>query len=148
MSAGYTVVSTGPEAPLFSPARWVHSKNAAHLIRLLDGSIFYRAHSSANAQTHEPCTSARLVPLGSKTSPSNISLSREAYVLSTLPPENHRDHAERLCVELISEYHSLRLAKRSLIKSDNFKLRNPATSSNPEERDSIALASPHLRPLC
>lgn len=32
-------------------------------------------------------------------------LSQEAYVRSTLPPEPDRARAERLCVEMISEYH-------------------------------------------
>jgi hypothetical protein len=34
-------------------------------------------------------------------------LAQEAYVRSTLPPEPDRDRAERLCVEIISEYHGL-----------------------------------------
>jgi hypothetical protein len=34
-------------------------------------------------------------------------LAQEAYVLSTLPPEPDRERAERLCVEMISEYHTL-----------------------------------------
>jgi hypothetical protein len=32
-------------------------------------------------------------------------LSQEAYVRSTLPPEPDRARAERLCMEMISEYH-------------------------------------------
>ncbi len=35
-------------------------------------------------------------------------LAQEAYVRSSLPPEPDRESAERLCVEMISEYHGLR----------------------------------------
>ena len=34
-------------------------------------------------------------------------LSQEAYVRSSLPPEPDRERAERLCVEMISDYHNL-----------------------------------------
>ena len=34
-------------------------------------------------------------------------LAQEAYVRSSLPPEADRQRAERLCVEMISEYHKL-----------------------------------------
>ena len=34
-------------------------------------------------------------------------LAQEAYVRSTLPPEPDRARAERLCVEMISDYHKL-----------------------------------------
>ena len=37
-------------------------------------------------------------------------LAQEAYVRSTLPPEPNRERAERLCVEMISEYHKLGIA--------------------------------------
>ena len=33
-------------------------------------------------------------------------LAQEAYVRSSLPPEPDRERAERLCVEMISEYHA------------------------------------------
>jgi hypothetical protein len=34
-------------------------------------------------------------------------LAQEAYVRSSLPPEPDAARAERLCVEMISEYHNL-----------------------------------------
>ena len=37
-------------------------------------------------------------------------LAQEAYVRSTLPPEPDRPRAERLCVEMISEYHKRAIA--------------------------------------
>ena len=36
-------------------------------------------------------------------------LAQEAYVRSSLPPEPDHDRSERLCVEMISEYHDLGL---------------------------------------
>ena len=36
-------------------------------------------------------------------------LAQEAYVRSPLPPDPDRPRAERLCVELISDYHALSL---------------------------------------
>ena len=36
-----------------------------------------------------------------------IYIGQEAYVRSSLPPEPDRARAEKLCVEMISEYHGL-----------------------------------------
>jgi hypothetical protein len=36
-------------------------------------------------------------------------LAQEAYVRSSLPPEPDRDRAEKLCVNMIAEYHGLNI---------------------------------------
>ncbi len=88
------------------------AKNAAHLIRLLrmgiefliEGTIYVeRADAPELLDIKRGAWSLEKV----KTEAERLfQLSQEAYVRSTLPAEPDRPRAEKLCVELISEYHA------------------------------------------
>jgi len=91
------------------------AKNATHLIRLLRMGIEFLTEGTLFVERAD-ATELLDIKRGSwplekvKTEAERLfQLAREAYVRSTLPPEPDRDLAERLCVEMISEYHSLRL---------------------------------------
>jgi hypothetical protein len=89
------------------------AKNAAHLIRLLrmgiefltEGTLFVERADAVelldikrgNWTLEEVKSEAERL----------FQLAQEAYDRSSLPPEPDRERAERLCVEMISEYHKL-----------------------------------------
>ena len=92
------------------------AKNAAHLIRLLRMGIEFLTEGTLHV---ERVDSAELLDIKRGDWPLEkvkaeaerlFQLAQEAYVRSTLPPEPDRERAERLCVEMISEYHRLRIA--------------------------------------
>ena len=90
------------------------AKNAAHLIRLLrmgiefltEGTIYVeRADAPELLDIKRGAWSLEKV----KTEAERLfQLSQEAYVRSSLPAEPDRARAEKLCVEMISEYHARR----------------------------------------
>jgi hypothetical protein len=91
------------------------AKNAAHLIRLLRMGIEFLTEGTLLV---ERVDAAELLDIKRGVWPLEevkaeaerlFQLAQEAYVRSSLPPEPDRDLAERLCVEMISEYQSLRL---------------------------------------
>ena len=90
------------------------AKNAAHLIRLLRMGIEFLTEGTIyveRADAPELLDIKRGAwPLDKVKSEAErlFQLSQEAYVRSTLPAEPDRARAERLCVELISEYHQQR----------------------------------------
>jgi hypothetical protein len=87
------------------------AKNAAHLIRLLRMGIEFLTEGTIyveRADAPELLDIKRGAwPLEKVKSEAErlFQLSQEAYVRSTLPPEPDRARAERLCVEMISEFH-------------------------------------------
>ncbi len=90
------------------------AKNAAHLIRLLRMGIEFLTEGTLHV---ERADGAELLdikrgewPLEKVKSEAErlFQLAQEAYVRSSLPPEPDRLRAERLCVEMISEFHKLR----------------------------------------
>lgn len=92
------------------------AKNAAHLIRLLRMGIEFLTEGTLLV---ERADAAELLDIKRGSWPLEkvkaeaerlFQLTQEAYVRSTLPPEPDRARAERLCVEMISQYHSLRLS--------------------------------------
>lgn len=89
------------------------AKNAAHLIRLLRMGIEFLTEGTMyveRADAPELLDIKRGAwPLDKvKTEAERLfQLSQEAYVRSTLPAEPDCERAERLCVEIISEYHML-----------------------------------------
>ena len=89
------------------------AKNAAHLIRLLRMGIEFLTEGTIyveRADAPELLDIKRGAwPLEKvKTEAERLfQLSQEAYVRSPLPAEPDRARAERLCVEIISEYHKL-----------------------------------------
>ena len=92
------------------------AKNAAHLIRLLRMGIEFLTEGTLHI---ERADAAELLdikrgawPLDKVKSEAErlFQLAQEAYVRSSLPPEPDRPRAERLCVEMISEYHKLGVA--------------------------------------
>lgn len=89
------------------------AKNAAHLIRLLRMGIEFLTEGNLHV---ERADAAELLDIKRGGWPLErvkveaarlFHLAQEAYVRSTLPPEPDRNRAERLCVQLISEYHSM-----------------------------------------
>ena len=89
------------------------AKNAAHLIRLLRMGIEFLTEGTLHverADASELLTIKRGEwPLEKVKAEAErlFQLSQEAYVRSSLPAEPDRDRAERICVEMISGYHSL-----------------------------------------
>ena len=89
------------------------AKNAAHLIRLLRMGIEFLTEGTLHV---ERVDAVELLDIKRgnwslekvKTEAERLFvLAQEAYVRSPLPAEPQRARAERLCVELISEYHGL-----------------------------------------
>ena len=89
------------------------AKNAAHLIRLLRMGIEFLTEGTLRV---ERADAAELLDIKRgdwtleevKSEAERLfQLAQEAYVRSSLPPEPDRERAERLCVEMISEYHKL-----------------------------------------
>lgn len=89
------------------------AKNAAHLIRLLrmgiefltEGTIYVeRADAPELLDIKRGAWPLEKVKIEAERL---FQLSQEAYVRSPLPAEPDRARAERLCVEIISEYHRL-----------------------------------------
>jgi hypothetical protein len=93
------------------------AKNAAHLIRLLRMSIEFLTEGTLyveRADAVELLDIKRGVwPLEKVKAEAErlFQLAQEAYVRSSLAPEPDRERAERLCVEMISEYHGLQLSR-------------------------------------
>lgn len=89
------------------------AKNAAHLIRLLRMGIEFLTEGTIYVERADGPELLDIKrgawPLEKVKAESErlFQLSQEAYVRSTLPPEPDRARAERLCVEMISEYHGL-----------------------------------------
>jgi hypothetical protein len=90
------------------------AKNAAHLIRLLRMGIEFLSEGTLHI---ERADGPELLDIKRgewsldrvKTESERLfQLAQEAYVRSTLPAEPERDKAERLCVEMISNYHGLK----------------------------------------
>ena len=89
------------------------AKNAAHLIRLLRMGIEFLTEGTMHV---ERADAPELLDIKRGRWPLEkvkdeaerlFQLSQEAYVRSTLPPEPDSARAERLCVEMISDYHML-----------------------------------------
>lgn len=89
------------------------AKNAAHLIRLLRMGIEFLTEGTLHV---ERADAAELLDIKRGTWPLEkvkteaerlFQLAQEAYVRSALPHEPDRPRAERLCVEMISEYHGV-----------------------------------------
>jgi hypothetical protein len=89
------------------------AKNAAHLIRLLrmgiefltEGALFVeRADAAELLEIKRGGWSLEKVKAEAERL---VQLALEAYACSSLPPEPDRERAERLCVEMICEYHKL-----------------------------------------
>lgn len=89
------------------------AKNAAHLIRLLRMEIEFLTEGTVHV---ERADAPELLDIKRGAWPLEkvkaeaerlFQLSQEAYVRSTLPAEPDAARAERLCVEMISEYHML-----------------------------------------
>ncbi|HEY8227802.1 MAG TPA: nucleotidyltransferase domain-containing protein [Pyrinomonadaceae bacterium] len=89
------------------------AKNAAHLIRLLRMGIEFLTEGTLHVERADAPELLSIKrgewPLEKVKSEAErlFELSQEAYVRSPLPPEPDRERAERLCVEMISEYHGL-----------------------------------------
>jgi hypothetical protein len=89
------------------------AKNAAHLIRLLRMGIEFLTEGTLHVERAD-ATELLDIKRGSwslekiKAEAERLfQLAQEAYVRSPLPPEPNREVAERLCVEMLSEYHKL-----------------------------------------
>ena len=89
------------------------AKNAAHLIRLLRMGIEFLTEGTMHVERAD-APELLSIKRGEwaldkvKAEAERLfQLSQEAYVRSALPPEPDRERAERLCVEMISEYHNL-----------------------------------------
>ena len=86
------------------------AKNAAHLIRLLRMGIEFLTEGTMHVERADAPELLEIKrgawPLEKVKSKAErlFQLSQEAYVRSSLPSEPDRDRAERLCVEMISEY--------------------------------------------
>jgi hypothetical protein len=89
------------------------AKNAAHLIRLLRMGIEFLTEGTLHVERADATELLDIKrgawPLEKVKSEAErlFQLAQEAYVRSSLPPEPDRERAERLCVEMISEYHGL-----------------------------------------
>ena len=88
------------------------AKNAAHLIRLLRMGIEFLTEGTMHVERADASELLDIKrgdwPLEKVKAEAErlFQLSQEAYVRSALPPEPDRERAERLCVEMISEYHA------------------------------------------
>lgn len=89
------------------------AKNAAHLIRLLRMGIEFLTEGTLYIERVD-APELLSIKRGEWTldrvkseSERLFQLAQEAYIRSPLPAEPDRDRAERLCVEMISEYHGL-----------------------------------------
>jgi hypothetical protein len=89
------------------------AKNAAHLIRLLRMGIEFLTEGTIYVERADAPELLEIKRGGWPLEKVKVEaerlfqLSQEAYVRSTLPTEPDRAHAERMCVEMISEYHKL-----------------------------------------
>jgi hypothetical protein len=89
------------------------AKNAAHLIRLLRMGIEFLTEGTLHVERADAPElldikrGAWSLEKVKDESERLFQLAQEAYVRSSLPPEPDRARAERLCVQLISEYHNL-----------------------------------------
>lgn len=89
------------------------AKNAAHLIRLLRMGIEFLTEGTMHVERADAPELLDIKrgewPLERVKAESErlFQLAQEAYVRSTLPAEPDRARAERLCVEMISQYHGL-----------------------------------------
>jgi len=90
------------------------AKNAAHLIRLLRMGIEFLTEGTLYV---ERADAPELLDIKRGAWPLDkvkaeaerlFALSQEAYVRSSLPPEPDQDAAERLCIEMISEWFQLK----------------------------------------
>ena len=90
------------------------AKNAAHLIRLLRMSVEFLTEGTLYV---ERADATELLDIKRGAWPLEkvkgeaqrlFELAQEAYVRSSLPAEPDHSRAERLCVEMISDYHGLR----------------------------------------
>src|SRR5687767_1762507 len=92
------------------------AKNAAHLIRLLRMGIEFLTEGTMHVERADsvelPDIKRGDWPLENVKAESErlFQLAQEAHVRSTLPPEPNSTRAERLCVEMISEYQEFRIA--------------------------------------
>ncbi len=93
------------------------AKNAAHLIRLLRMGIEFLTEGTLHIERQD-APELLSIKRGEwslekvKTEAERLfQLSQEAYVRSPLPPEPDRERAEKLCVEMISQYHGLSYVK-------------------------------------
>jgi hypothetical protein len=90
------------------------AKNAAHLIRLLRMGIEFLTEGSVRVERADAPELLDIKRGGwslekvKSEAERLFQLSQEAYVRSPLPPEPDRVRAERLCVQMISEFHNLR----------------------------------------
>lgn len=90
------------------------TKNAAHLIRILRMGIEFLTEGTLYVEREDKQELLNIKQgLWSlddvKTEAERLfSLAQEAYVRSPLPPEPDRDRAERLIIEIVSDYHKLR----------------------------------------
>ena len=90
------------------------AKNAAHLIRLLRMGIEFLTEGTIYVERADAPELLEIKrggwPLDKVKSEAErlFQLSQEAYVRSSLPAEPDRGQAEKLCVEMISEYHRQR----------------------------------------
>jgi uncharacterized protein len=91
------------------------AKNAAHLIRLLRMGIEFLTEGTLHVERPD---APELLEIKSGAWPLErvkeeaerlFGLAQEAYVRSQLPPEADRNQAERLCMEMISDYHKLKV---------------------------------------
>ena len=89
------------------------AKNASHLIRLLRMGIEFLTEGTMHVERADAPELLEIKrggwPLAKVKAEAErlFQLAQEAYVRSSLPPEADRERAERLCVEMISEYHGL-----------------------------------------
>ena len=89
------------------------AKNAAHLIRLLRMGIEFLSEGTMHVERADAPElldikrGAWSLDKVKSEAERLFQLAQEAYVRSTLPPEPDQAAAERLCVEMISEYHML-----------------------------------------
>lgn len=92
------------------------AKNAAHLIRLLRMGIEFLIEGTLHVERADAVELLDIKrgdwPLEKVKAEAErlFQLAQEAYVRSPLPPEPDRSRAERLSVEMISDYHKLGLA--------------------------------------
>lgn len=91
------------------------AKNAAHLIRLLRMAIEFLTEGILHVERADAPELLEIKRGGwslekvKAEAERLFQLAQEAYVRSSLPPEPDRERAERLCVEIISDYHQLRV---------------------------------------
>ena len=89
------------------------AKNASHLIRLLRMGIEFLTEGTLHVERPDAPELLEIKrgawPLEKVKEEAErlFKLAQEAYVRSPLPPEPDRQRAEKLCVEMISDYHDL-----------------------------------------